>query len=41
MACRKKTAGALRTSSEILARRDQARGYLDESPDPDPETRRR
>ena len=30
-----------RTSSEILARRDQARGYLDESPDPDPETRRR
>jgi hypothetical protein len=33
--------GALRTSSEILARRDQARGYLDETPDPNPETRRR
>ena len=29
----------LRTSSEIMARRDQARGYLDEGPDP--ETRRR
>jgi hypothetical protein len=32
--------GALRTSSEILDRRDQHRGYL-EVPEPNPETRRR
>ncbi len=32
--------GALRTSSEILERRDRHRGYLD-VPEPNPETRRR
>ena len=39
MGVQEEDSGALRTSSEILARRDQARGYLDEGPDPD--TRRR
>jgi hypothetical protein len=39
MGVQEEDSGALRTSSEILARRDQARGYLDEGPDP--ETRRR
>jgi uncharacterized protein DUF6335 len=41
MGVQEEDSGALRTSSEILARRDQARGYLDETPDPNPETRRR
>jgi hypothetical protein len=39
MGVQEEDSGELRTSSEILARRDQARGYLDEGPDP--ETRRR
>ena len=41
MGVQEEDSGELRTSSEIMARRDQARGYLDEGPDPDPETRRR
>ena len=41
MGVQEEDSGELRTSSEILARRDQARGHLDEGPDPDPETRRR
>jgi hypothetical protein len=41
MGVQEEDSGALRTSSEILARRDQHRGYLDETPDPNPETRRR
>ena len=41
MGVQEEDSGALRTSSEILDRRDQARGYLDEAPDPNPETRRR
>jgi hypothetical protein len=41
MGVQEEDSGALRTSSEILARRDQARGYLDETPDPNPEIRRR
>jgi hypothetical protein len=39
MGVQEEDSGELRTSSEIMARRDQARGYLDEGPDP--ETRRR
>ena len=39
MGVQEEDSGELRTSSEIMARRDQARGYLDEGPDPD--TRRR
>lgn len=41
MGVQEEDSGALRTSSEILARRDQHRGHQDEVPDPDPETRRR
>ena len=41
MGVQEEDSGELRTSSEIMARRDQARGYHDEGPDPDPETRRR
>lgn len=41
MGVQEEDSGELRTSSEIMARRDQARGYLDEGPDPDPETSRR
>ena len=41
MGVQEEDSGALRTSSEILARRDQHRGYLDETPDPNPDTRRR
>lgn len=41
MGVQEEDSGALRTSSEILARRDQSRGHLDESPDPNPETRHR
>jgi len=41
MGVQEEDSGALRTSSEILARRDQHRGYLDDTPDPNPETRRR
>ena len=41
MGVQEEDSGALRTSAEILARRDQHRGHLDESPDPNPETRRR
>ena len=39
MGVQEEDSGELRTSSEIMARRDQARGYHDEGPDP--ETRRR
>ena len=41
MGVQEEDSGSLRTSSEILDRRDQARGYLDEAPDPNPDTRRR
>ena len=41
MGVQEEDSGQLRTSSEILARRDQHRGYLDDTPDPNPETRRR
>lgn len=40
MGVQEEDSGALRTSSEILERRDQHRGYLD-IPEPSPETRRR
>jgi hypothetical protein len=39
MGVQEEDSGELRTSSEIMARRDQARGYRDEGPDPG--TRRR
>jgi hypothetical protein len=41
MGVQEEDSGALRTSSEIMARRDQARGYLDEAPDPNPDIDRR